>query len=255
MKKSQTTLLASALVLLASCAPDTYRVDAGAMFVQYHGSIALQDAGGSLALHEERNSLENQMGLGSAEGSPYLRLQWDHEAHRVRTHGFGIEAEGSGVLAGDYGGIPAGSAVTTSLRFFSVAASYSYALLQEPSYRVGVGGQVGFESLSIAARSAGGRESVDTTVFVPMPFAEAEFSPIECLTIGANVGLMSADLGDGNGRYWDAEAMARLQATEDFDLIFGYRYLLMDVFGTATSRDFDADLDMRGWFFGGGVRF
>ena len=87
MKKSQTTLLASVLVLLASCAPDTYRVDAGAMFVQYHGSIALQDAGGSLALHEERNSLENQMGLGSAEGSPYLRLQWDHEAHRVRRGG------------------------------------------------------------------------------------------------------------------------------------------------------------------------
>jgi hypothetical protein len=92
-------------------------------------------------------------------------------------------------------------------------------------------------------------------VFVPMPFAEAEIYPTDYLSIGANLGLMSADLGDGNGRYWDAEAMARVQATTEIDFLFGYRYQLMDVSGRATSRDFDADLDLRGWFIGGGVRF
>ena len=34
-----------------------------------------------------------------------------------------------------------------------------------------------------------------------------------------------------------------------------YRYVVLDAYGRATSRDFDADVDVEGLFFGAGIRF
>jgi hypothetical protein len=75
------------------------------------------------------------------------------------------------------------------------------------------------------------------------------------LTIGANGALMAADLGDASGRYLDVEGYARWQVSKDFDVFGGYRYFVLDAYGEATSRDFDADVDVHGWFCGAGVKF
>ncbi|MDO8348958.1 MAG: hypothetical protein Q7T30_01890 [Planctomycetota bacterium] len=242
------------LVALASCTPQTLRVDVGALLATTNGKIALQNAGGSLVLADEMNDLDDQLGLGDTEASPYVRLQWEHELHRVRAHGFGIDADGEGILAGDYGGIPAGSAVTTSMQLLAASAAYSYEVWGNEHFRLALGGELGVYSLDIAARSGSGREQVETDLVIPMPFAEVEvfFGPV---TLGANLGAMAADLRDADGRYVDAEAFGRFQVTNEIDLIAGYRYLMMDAVGTATSRDFDADIDVRGFFFGGGIRF
>jgi hypothetical protein len=87
-----------------------------------------------------------------------------------------------------------------------------------------------------------------------MPFGEAECY-LGPFTLGGNASVMSADLGDANGRYLDVEAIARWQASDDLEILAGYRYLVIDGFGRATDRDFDADIDLHGWFIGGGVRF
>ena len=34
-----------------------------------------------------------------------------------------------------------------------------------------------------------------------------------------------------------------------------YDGVLLDAYGVATGRDFDADLDIQGWFFGAGIKF
>jgi len=247
-------LLVSMIVPLAACAGTSYRGSAGPMFAVMNGQVALQNAGGSLALGENQNDVDSETGLGDTEVAPYIRLQSDKERHRVRLHGFGFDASGNGTLVGDYGGIPAGSQVTTSTEMFAIAANYGYELLRGDRYRLAVGGQAGYYKLDVAARSTIGREAVSTDVLVPMPFLELELL-LGPLTIGANAAIMGADLGDASGRYWDMEGNVRWQATKEFDLMAGYRYILIDAYGTATSRDFDADVDVQGVFITAGIKF
>jgi hypothetical protein len=87
-----------------------------------------------------------------------------------------------------------------------------------------------------------------------MPYAEIEYSYYD-LVLGANGAIMAGDLGDANGRYVDLEGYARLQATRDFDITAGYRFMLLDSYGRASSRDFDADLDVQGIFVTVGLKF
>lgn len=255
MKMSRTLLSTAGLMTLVACAQSTYRADIGAMFSKHDGRIALQNSSGSNVLGDEMNSLEKDLGIGDTEASPYVRLQWDEEVHRVRMHGFGLHAGGSGVLNGDFGNLSSGSTVSTSMEYWNVSTAYSYALVQNYDFRLGVGAQLGFYALDVAARSGGIREEVETSVLVPMPYVDGEFYLGDLVTLGANAGYMSADLGDGDGRYWDADVWGRVRVTDEIELLAGYRYLLMDADGRASSRDFDADLDVQGWWVGGGVRF
>lgn len=252
MNKLHLLLLASAA--LASCVGQTYRVDAGAMFAKASGDVTLQNSLGSLPLFQNKNDLDDNLGVGDVEPSPYLRVQADQERHRVRLHGFGVDSTGSGTLDGDYGDLIGGSQVTTSLRFYAIGATYAYQLLREEHLRVAAGAAFNWYSLDVSARSSVGRESVQSDVLVPMPYAEVEglLGPV---TVGANAGLMSADLGDAKGRYIDVEGYVRWQALEQLDVMAGYRYLLMDPSGRASSRDFDAEVTVQGFFVGGGVRF
>jgi hypothetical protein len=247
------SLVLVTLPCICACTGSKYRVDVGPFFAKGSGRVALQNAGGTLSGQYE-NDIGRNMGLDDTEASPYLRLQIDRDKHRFRLHGFGTDTDGSGTLLNDYGGIVAGSQVTTSMEFFTIAANWGYQVLRDEHYRLAVGAQAGYYSLDIAARSLAGREQVETDVLVPMPFLEGELL-FGTLTIGANAALMSADLGDANGRYLDVEGYVRWAAAPDFDFFSGYRYMVLDAFGRASSRDFDADVDLQGFFFGAGVRF
>lgn len=263
MKKLQTLLLSCSVSVLAACAGPTYRVDAGAMFAVANGDIALQNAAGSLDLGSNQNSLDDNMGLGDTEVSPYVRLQMDSDKHRVRVHGFGMDAEGSGTLAGttpgtgNFGDIPAGTPVTTEMQFLAINANYGYELFRNQDFRVAGGLQLAYYSLDIAARSASGREEVQTDALVPYPFLEVEGFRGD-FSAGANASIMGLDVGDGSGRYWDMEAYVRWERTIDranLDVMVGYRYILLDAYGNASGRDFDADIDIQGVFISAGIRF
>lgn len=239
---------------LAACAGQRYRVDVGPMFAKATGDVALQNAAGSLQLGQNQNDLDDTFGLSSTQPSPYVRVQMDRERHRARVHGFAIDAANTGTLAGDYGGIPAGSQVTAEKDFLAIAANYGYEVLRGRNHRVAVGGQLAYYSLDVDARSTVGFESVETAVLAPMPFAEAELF-WETLTFGTNMAWISADLGDASGIYLDLEAYVRWSAAPDFDFFAGYRYLSIDAYGVASSRDFDAEVAVQGIFFGAGIRF
>jgi hypothetical protein len=252
-----TRLLAGALfalVTLTSCTPSTFRADVGAVLATTSGEVALQNAGGTLVLDNTRNDIDDVFGLGEAEGSPYVRLEWEHALHRVRAHGFGIETEGSGTLINDYGGLVAGSNVTTKMRFFTTSASYAFEVWGNENFRLGLGGQLAYYSLDMSARSAIGFESLVTDVLVPMPFVEFE-TYFSDFTLGVNGGVMVANLGDGEVTCADLEAYTRYQLTNEIDLLAGYRYMMIDGEGVAEDRDFQADMAVQGWFVGGGLRF
>jgi hypothetical protein len=251
-------LLSLSVLLFGACKANSTTVDAGAMVSWLDGSIALQNSSGNLSLGGQRNDLDGDLGMGSTQASPYLRVQWDGHPHRVRAHGFGYDANNTGRLTGDYGNIGAGASVSTSIQYLATAASYSYALTGSPHYRVGVGGQLAYYLMNAAVRTGGlggTREEVETDVLVPMPFVEAEFYFRDAFTVGGNLGYMSADLGDAKGHYTDLELWGKFQATKKLDLLFGYRFIAMDGRGQASTRDFDADLHIQGLFVGGGIRF
>ncbi|MBM4061083.1 MAG: hypothetical protein FJ265_08305 [Planctomycetes bacterium] len=242
------------VLAFAACAPQTFRADAGAMFAKIDGEVGLQNAGGTLVLHDNMNDL-GAFGVDDTETAPYLRLQWDHEQHRVRGHFFGFDAAGTGVLTGDFGGILAGSVATAAMEFYASGVAYSYGVVQNQDFRLGLGGQFGLYMLDLAARTPSRREEVETDVLVPMPFVDAEVYLGDVVTIGGNAGLMVSELRDADGRFWDVEAWARLQATKEIEFLVGYRFLLMDAHGIASSRDFDSDLTLQGLFVGGGITF
>ncbi len=254
MMKPQTLLLLLVTMPFAACVNQGWRVDAGPIFVRTRGQVALQDAGGTLSLGDHQNHLQGAMGLGDTEPSPFLRAQWDQERHRVRLNGFAMQTEGSGVLASDFGGLVTGSQVTTKEDLYVINGQYSYELLRDRSYRLAAGGQLGFYSLDVAARSTAGYEQVNTQILMPMPFVEAELY-YGGFTGGVNASLMGGEIRDASGRYWDIEAYGKLQLGEKFEVLGGYRYVLLDAYGVATGRDFDADLDIQGWFFGAGIKF
>lgn len=248
------SLLLLLLSGLCACAGQTYRVDVGPFFARASGDVALQNAAGTLVLGDNQNDLGRSFGLDDTEPSPYVRFQLDHEKHRVRVHGFGVDGDGDATLTGAYGNLPAGAQVTTSMEFFAVAGNWAYQLLRGEHHRFAAGAQLGYYALDVAARSPAGREEVETDVLVPMPFLELE-GLFDRFTVGANVALMSADLGDGSGRYLDVEGYVRWAAAKDFDFFAGYRYVVLDAYGRASDRDFDADVDVEGLFFGAGIRF
>ena len=172
----------------------------------------------------------------------------------MRAHGFGYDAEGTGTLTNDFGGLVPGSNVTTSLRIFSAVASYDYGIWGNDAFRLGLGGQLGLYTMDVSARSSLGHEEISTEVVVPMPFVDFETYCLG-LTFGINGGILVADLGDGDGAYADLEAYSRYQVTNEIDIFGGYRFILVDGSGTADGRDFEGELDVQGWFFGGGIRF
>lgn len=254
MKTLSSLLLISTVFAATACKGMVYRADAGPMVVVTKGPVALQNSAGTLALGQEQVDLHDELGLGEANVAPYLRLQGDKDMHRVRVHGFGYSQTGTGTLQHDYGNLVDGSPITTSQQVYSVAANYSYQLARGNHYRLGAGAQLGYYELDVKARSSLGRESVSTNVLVPMPYVDFEFL-WGTLSLGANMGFMSIDVRDASGQYWDIEGYLRWQATRKLDLMAGYRYIVLDAFGQATNRDFDADVDMQGLFLTAGIKF
>ncbi len=254
MKTLSSLSLVCALGALTSCAEMQYRADVGAMFPVIKGQIALQNAAGTLALGDNQNDFESSLGLGDTEVSPYVHLQADKEKHRFRIHGFLANTEGSGTLTGAYGDIPAGSVVSTSADFYAIQATYAFQVYRDDHWRLAFGGTLGAYGLDVAARSTSGRESVETSLLIPMPYVEGE-AFVGPVILGGDAAIMAGDFGDGDGRYGDVEAYVKVRPQADFELMVGYRYVLLDAAGVATSRDFDADLEARGFFVGGGIRF
>lgn len=244
------------LLALPACAPQAFRADVGAALVEVRGGVALQNSSGGLELGQVKNDLQGDLDVGDAKGSPYVRLEADWGRHRAQLYGFGYSSSGTGVLAADFGNIPAGATVSTELDYLNISGAWSYDVLRDERFRLAPGVKLGYYMLDVTARLAAppGFEQVDTTTLAPQLFVEGEVV-LGIVTLQADFAVMNADLGDARGRFLDTGAMAKVAVGEKVELLAGYRHTVLDVFGRADGRDFDADLDISGWFIGGGIRF
>lgn len=251
------TLIPVLLVLpfTTGCIP-TGRAYVGAAFMKVAGDLALQNAGGSLNLDATQSDIEDDLGAGDADTSPYVRAEADWGPHRVRVSGFGHSSSGTGTLDNAFGDLAATTNVASDLEVFNVTGAYTWDLFPTGPFRLGIGAQVGYSSIDITVRDTGGVafERVRTDNYVPMPLLDAEVD-LGVVAVGGSLGGFEVDLGDADGRYWDGELFVRASPWSMVEFIGGYRYLSFDSSGEADGRDFDADLELTGWFLAGGIKF
>ncbi|MGE3174623.1 MAG: hypothetical protein AB7O97_18470 [Planctomycetota bacterium] len=256
MQKVAALVAAGVLGVLGACAPHQMRAEVGAAFTQVRGELGLQNSGGNLNLNANMNDVKDQLGSGELDPSPYVRFEADWGPQRVKVSGLSHTSSGSSVLAGAFGDLPAGTSVFADLDYTNVSGSWSYDLAPTDMLRLAPGVQVGYHAIDVLVRSNSSTafENVDTDIIVPMPYFDAEVD-LGVVSVGVNAGLMVVDLRDADGRYWDAEAIVRAVPGQNVELLGGLRYMLFDAHGTATGRDFDSDIDVFGFFVGGGVKF
>ena len=169
---------------------------------------------------------------------------------------FWLRQAGSGRLDDTFGGLAQGDQVETSLDLSVGKIDAVYDLELGP-LKVSPGVAVDVFAIDFVARDAnlGGSEQIDDVVFVPMPFVRVE-GGLGPVTAVGELGFLEVEgLGDSGGRFLDASAMFEYRLAAGLHLFGGYRFLDLDGTGSTGTEGYTLDLQLRGWTFGGGLRF
>ena len=248
-------------VALCACESVSTKIEAAYIQTEVAGDVALAGSTGTPNLATRQVDVQNGLGLDDEVPSLLLRGEAATGRFRLRVSGFRQDQTGSSVLPAPFGDLAAGTPVSSNLDFFNVKSALSYDLLElglgeEGRLRLAPGLAVDYVSVDLDVNStvASGFESVDNQVVVPLPFllGEIEVGPAFATV---DFGGWSGDLGDGNGLYWDLDATIGVRTEAHVEIFGGYRWLSMDVDEVATAQALTADVEVRGWFLGGGLHF
>ncbi|MBK8980443.1 MAG: hypothetical protein IPM29_31460 [Planctomycetes bacterium] len=218
------------------------------------GDVGLEPSGGGTFV---RTDVDRDLGLGDAANALYGHAQIETVAGNVSVGGFIMSEDGRGSLSQAFGDIPAGTQVDSELDLRNLKAFYSYDLVDVGPVRLAPGIGIDLFDVNASVRSVGpvsAFEEVDVFAPVPMLFVEGEVE-LSIVSAEVEVGAMSLDLGDVDGTFLDAEARVVVTPTPFLDLFAGYRYLSIDADGRSEGDRFSANLEVQGFFIGGGVRF
>ena len=239
-------------LLLTSCGIARVSGYAGYTQTQLSGDLGL--APGSLSVNTSAD-VEDDLNLGES-GSPYVRVEAGGGPISVTVSAFRYDSSADGTLTGSFGNIPAGFAVQTDAEIINLKAAVMFDLINFGVVRISPGLAVDYFDIDVqvTATSFSAFDRVDVVAPVPMLFVQvaADVGPV-----GATVDLggISVDLPDAEGTFFDLEAMLRVEPFDHVELIAGYRWISIDADGEADGQAFDADLELQGWFVGGGVTF
>lgn len=246
-----------AMLLLSACTSLRARAYGGLQQATLQGGVALDNSAGSLNLGANRADIGDQLGLDDREYSPYVRAELGLPIGSATVSGFRFSQTGDGTLTGaQFGDIPAGSQVTSFMKFTNVKVAAHYDLFDIGVLRLSPGVGVDFFDFDVQVTELGtsNYERVDNRVYVPMLFAQAEAS-LGVVAATLDVGYMQASLDDAKGSYLDVEALIRVSPSPFVEIFAGYRLIELDARGVADDRRYDADVTLRGWTLGGGVTF
>jgi len=243
---------------LTSCAVPTVRAYGGYSEMQMSGSLALEPTLGGVSLGTITNNVE-QLGIDDKFGSPYARVEVGLGLPRITVSAFQFKDEGTGQLQASFGNIVAGTTVRTLVDISSAKAALTFDFLDTITGGLvrlspGLAANVMDVRMEVSDTLALVTEDVDELVAVPMPFVQLEVDA-GMLAVTGEIGGMRLDLEEIDGEFLDAEVMVRLAPVDHFELFAGYRFISLDVSGTADDQDFDTDLRLSGWMVGGGVTF
>ena len=248
-------LLLPLLAPLASCSGMEVKSDVGYMLMQLSGDFGLSDSGNTVTPGQVKLSLGQGLDLDTSD-SPYARVDLSLAGWRVSLSGFQYEESGDAVLSANFGNISAGVSVATDITMFNLRGAVTYDLIHWGVLRLSPGVSIDYfdVDLDVNAVSISGFESIDFRAPIPMPYLDTtvELGP---LTLAATASGLYANLPDADGTFWDFDAKLSYQPWPLMEMFAGYRFLRLDAFGVADSQDFDTELTMQGWFFGGSFRF
>jgi hypothetical protein len=106
-----------------------------------------------------------------------------------------------------------------------------------------------------ASDQSGNAEVIDEVIAVPMLFARARVAIGPVWWLG-EAGYIEADgTGNSRNRFFDGETMLGWSLSGGGHLLAGYRFIDIDGTGETDAESFGVDLQLRGWFLGGGVVF
>ncbi|HEX5050886.1 MAG TPA: hypothetical protein VFZ65_03860 [Planctomycetota bacterium] len=239
--------------LLAACAPVGVTAQAGYAQVALRGDIALTDDMGSGGT---RQDFDSAFGLGDERGSPFVRAQVDFGVPVLTASGFWLRESGSGVLDETFGGLPAATPVDSDLELtvgkFSCTADID---LGPVTVSPGLAVDVFDLYFRVREQALGNSEEIDDILALPMLFVRVE-GRFGGLRLGADCGYLEIpDLDRNNGRFFDLEALAEWTVLSEASVFCGYRFIDLDAKGDTDTQSFAVDLQIRGWFVGGGLRF
>ena len=253
------TLAACGVLLLtaAACAPVRCKAHAGYTQVAVSGDMALE-SGGSSSGNPPTSSqdIESAFGLGDQQGSPWLRMEADFGVTVLTASGFWLRETGTGVLDENFGGLPTATPVASELDLGCGKFSCTFDIELGPvKLAPGLAVDVFDLEFRVTEISLGNREEIDEILAVPMLFLRSEAS-LSVFDFIAEVGYLDTPEVDGNeGKFLDVEAMVECAVFEHGSIVAGYRLLDLDANGDADEDSFAIDLQIRGWFVGGGTRF
>ena len=237
---------------LAACAPVAITTQAGYARLSLSGDLALDPDGSGTRVAQDVGSA---FGLGSERDCPYARVAVDCGVPEFSASGFWLRESGRGVLSEAFGGLPAGTNVTTDLELGNVKLVAAFGTQLGPVH-VAPGLLCDVFLIDFRASSApGSYEAVDDIVAVPMP----------CVRVGGSLFGLQADAEIGfldllglrgvDGRFADLEATLTYETPSGLQLLAGYRLVSADAEDENATDAVGTDLRVSGWFVGGGIRF
>lgn len=252
-------LIVSALLLVSglhtACGGLYARGYAGFTQMGITGDVALAPSVGGVPLDAINNNIEDAFGIGE-ESSFYGRTDLGLGVVNFTASGFQYAGTGTGDLAFGFGDLPATTPIRSAVDLFNVKAAATLTLLNIGAFRLSPGIALDYFNLEmeIESRTAPLSESLEIQAPVPLLFAQAE---LDLGYVGAIVdaGWIEADVEDADGQVLDIEAMLRVMPTDHIELVAGYRYISLEASGLADDQDFSADVELQGWFVGGGITF
>ena len=256
MKLGFLTLL-FALVALESCTLPYARAYAGYSSMGLSGDIALAPAAGTGNLGALKIDVENELGLDGNSGSPYGRIDAGFGPIGVTVSAFTYSKVSTGTVTRQFGNITAGTDVRSDLDLTDIKAAVLWNAINIGPLRIAPGLGVNYLDLNLDVRTLTGvaaSDNVDIVAPIPMAFLQGDLE-LGKFGLTVDAGGMAVDLKDASGTYWDVEALLRFEPVKHVNIFGGYRWISLNAKGNADGQDFDANLDLKGWFVGGGISF
>lgn len=246
---------ALSLAVAPSCTSLGARAYVGYTQTTLSGDIGLDSSG---AGGFQSVDFEDDLGIDDASPSVWIKAEFEPtDLGRVSVSAFRFDENGSGTLTRDFGDISAGSPVSSSMRFDNVKIAWTYDVIDIGVFHLAPGVALDIIDTETSVSSVSpivAFEEVQTLAPVPMLYLETGVAA-GIASFDVEAGWMSIDLTDADGTYWDLEAMLRLSVAPKVEIVAGYRLIHVDGDGTADGKRFNADIDIDGWFLGGGFSF
>ena len=169
---------------------------------------------------------------------------------------FSVSEEGSGTLATTFGPLSAGTAVRSKLDLANAKVSLTHDFGFGPvKISPGLAVDVVDFRLTASEPTFGNEGEIDEFLPLPMLFCRAE-GDIGVVAILAEVGYLDVPEVEGaEVALLDLEAMLEWRVLPTVQLFAGYRLIDVDGFGETSDTSFGLDVQLEGWFIGGGIRF